>query len=738
MHDAPNNTSPENRHVATPRILGRHTALDDVDKPHASLMLIEYIASHAPAFDNIPLPHRLRHAIHLWKLFVHDDHDVLRMIERGYDMQWKQSPPASRPTPFALSRDPHVRQLVLHEHNRLRELGVLRPARATTAFHRWFAIPKKDHSKVRLIADLRQLNEHIRDPPAFKMETIEHVRSMMQPGDWMVTFDLQDAYYHLPIAEQNLQHLCLLGPDGDICQLTAMPMGFADSGRVLTRTLQQVTRLLRTAGIRCSIYVDDGIVLGQSADGARDHGNLSIRFLQALGFTINLPKCHLEPTQRHQHLGFALDTVAMRLSLTQARIDKIRNLARQSLQAHWSGNHLTLRQLAQLQGTLTASWPAATNTRYISQPIERAIRWLQRHHHGWDAPLQHLPTTVVQALKTLRSTTWTHATTAPIHKTQTPDYILNTDASDYGMGAWLLAHNNQQGRFHTMDSLSAPWSRSMISESINLKEATTVAIATNQFHLDTRIPPNSTLLIECDNAATLSYLRRRGGRLQHLAAALAPVFALCLRHNWHVQTRYISTHLNTTADDLSRLRRTAAPQWLEQVLQPHEWTTTAELRRLVHHLIQPTLDAFATITNRAVNRFCARLPHIEAQSNDGLLTSWRAERVFAAPPTPLLPQVLAKIFNEPEATIALIGPMWPQQPWFATIRQLQQHYQATLLTLPAQTTVQCSPHGDGTHSDNSYTTAFGIPTKEIFLLIVPAEPNPNGAYLARRTPKQQQ
>lgn len=31
----------------------------------------------------------------------------------------------------------------------------------------------------------------------FKMETVKDVRSMLRPGVWGATIDLQDAYYHI-------------------------------------------------------------------------------------------------------------------------------------------------------------------------------------------------------------------------------------------------------------------------------------------------------------------------------------------------------------------------------------------------------------------------------------------------------------------------------------------------------------------------------------------------------------
>ncbi|KAJ1095718.1 hypothetical protein NDU88_000876, partial [Pleurodeles waltl] len=48
------------------------------------------------------------------------------------------------------------------------------------------------------ILDLRDLNYFLKKEK-FKMLTLAQVLSALDPGDWMVALDLQDAYFHIPI-----------------------------------------------------------------------------------------------------------------------------------------------------------------------------------------------------------------------------------------------------------------------------------------------------------------------------------------------------------------------------------------------------------------------------------------------------------------------------------------------------------------------------------------------------------
>ncbi|WP_432490569.1 hypothetical protein, partial [Flavonifractor plautii] len=53
-----------------------------------------------------------------------------------------------------------------------------------------------------------------------------------------------------------------------------------------------------------------------------------------------------------------------------------------------------------------------------------------------------------------------------------------------------------------------------------------------------------------------------------------------------------------------------------------------------------------------------------------LLTSrWPEARLYAFPPVKILPMVLYKI-KEERASVILVAPNWPNQPWFVDLREL--------------------------------------------------------------------
>ncbi len=64
-----------------------------------------------------------------------------------------------------------------------------------------FVIPKKETGKYHPIFHLKALNQFIRYED-FKMECLDNVKYLICRNDWLVTLDLQDAYFVVPVTSQ--------------------------------------------------------------------------------------------------------------------------------------------------------------------------------------------------------------------------------------------------------------------------------------------------------------------------------------------------------------------------------------------------------------------------------------------------------------------------------------------------------------------------------------------------------
>uniref|UniRef100_A0A1X7VWX4 Reverse transcriptase domain-containing protein n=1 Tax=Amphimedon queenslandica TaxID=400682 RepID=A0A1X7VWX4_AMPQE len=67
--------------------------------------------------------------------------------------------------------------------------------------------------------------------------------------------------------------------------------------------------------IRLVVYTNDILLMAETKEKARDQASSLIYMLQCLGFTVNMEKMVLDPSQCLEFLGFMIDTTKMQLSL---------------------------------------------------------------------------------------------------------------------------------------------------------------------------------------------------------------------------------------------------------------------------------------------------------------------------------------------------------------------------------------------------------------------------------------
>ena len=83
---------------------------------------------------------------------------------------------------------------------------------------------------------------------------------IIQKGDWFAKIDLQDAYLTVPVyaEDKDFLHFSWKGIN---YRFTCLPFGLASSPWAFTKLLKPVVAHLRSAGIRCIIYLDDTLIM---------------------------------------------------------------------------------------------------------------------------------------------------------------------------------------------------------------------------------------------------------------------------------------------------------------------------------------------------------------------------------------------------------------------------------------------------------------------------------------------
>jgi len=146
----------------------------------------------------LPVGCRLLHFKQIWEQHTTDAH-LIQMVTSGVQIDFADVlPPLSRdPLPLREGGDlwpilqPHVEDMI-------RKGAVVRVPDNMLGFRsRVFLVPKKT-GDLRPVINLKPLNQFIKKEK-FKMETQRAIRAAVQQGDWVVSIDLKDAFFHIPI-----------------------------------------------------------------------------------------------------------------------------------------------------------------------------------------------------------------------------------------------------------------------------------------------------------------------------------------------------------------------------------------------------------------------------------------------------------------------------------------------------------------------------------------------------------
>ncbi|KAG1540261.1 hypothetical protein G6F49_012172 [Rhizopus delemar] len=242
-----------------------------------------------------------------------------------------------------------------------------------------FTIPKKTGG-CRPVFNLRALNQYI-DCPHFKMETIQQVSLMAQPGDYMTSIDLSDAFLHLPVHPEHRRYLRFYWK-GSVYQFKTTPFGLSIVPYWFTKVTKPILEWARQQGIRLSAYLDDWITLGKTKAEATKHTQMILQCLTSLGWPVNLKKSQTQPTQTLEHLGFELDSQTMTARLPGKKLRDLRKSIQQLIKQPTSTPRTIQSVIMRIQAATFAIFPARLYTQHLLQLKNH----LMKSHPDWVRP----------------------------------------------------------------------------------------------------------------------------------------------------------------------------------------------------------------------------------------------------------------------------------------------------------------------------------------------------------------
>lgn len=572
---------------------------------------------------------QLKIFLKVWQSLGAPSH-VIQLIS-GYKIPFCLKPPLIHPV--LIPKHFHTKpSLVMDQQlkNLIRQ-GVLEPVSSSPSFVSGLFLVPKGSDAVRTIFNLQRLNNFILTSN-FHLTNMYKVPDFLQPRDWLVKFDLKDAYFHVPV---HPVHRCFLRViyKGQLLQMTCLPFGLATSPKAFATITNWVAQLLRDQGVRVIVYLDDFLLVSQSRELLLYQTSQAIQLVQSLGFSINFKKSSLVPKHRLEFLGVEWDTWENCRSLPREKILKIDLSVKKFLIT----KSASLKQTQQLLGLLNfASFVVPRGRLRTRELMFHSIRLLK-------CPVNKkfpLPKIVLGELK------WwlTHTMLANPIQQPPPEFFLATDASAQGWGGQLN------------DLLySGSWSQHERMLHSNVLELLAILkilkIVMSQLK-------NKCLSISSDNRSVVAYLRNEGGTKSSTLMKLTFKILTLLDQN-HVQMsiHFIPGRYNSVADRLSRSRGIS------------EWHLTEQATTLIFSLLGvPEVDLFASHRAHVVPLYVSMdLTDSNALYVNAFSQVWNYERAWLFPPPSLIPRVLSHL-NSASGSYLLAVPKWEKVFWRSDLR----------------------------------------------------------------------
>jgi len=476
-----------------------------------------------------------------------------------------------------------------------------------------------------------------------KYETLQDLAQVLRPGDALLQWDVKDAYHHLKLRLDDRRYLAFRTL-GRIFVPVSMPFGLRVAPLTWTKVIRPVVQHLRGLGCRMIAYVDDfggapPAEPGEPATAAQ--AAAAYTMIESLFQRLGL---RLHPTKGVRHgptaiplLGHVVDTVQAEFRLPEDRVDKLVVMAvalsrSASANRRWV-NFPALRRFCGTAVSTTLSVPAA---RYRLRSFFTAMQC--RHPRSGDARLGH------QALRDLlwwvALQRW--AATGRAIWPGAASMLLDTDASNLGWGAVLNQAAEARG-FHAADRNGLH---------INCLELGAITLALRSFQA--LIPAGTVIRLRTDSMVALGVLEAGSSRSPVLMSQYRELYELCAVLQVELRVEHIPSVLNEWADRLSRENDST------------DWTLgVAAFRRLEARYGPHSVDLFATELTTRCPRFFSRRHCPGALGVNALRHPWVNENAWANPPFHLVGAVVYHTVAT-GATVTLVAPVWPAQPWWRT------------------------------------------------------------------------
>ena len=576
---------------------------------------------------------RLRSSLEAWRRMGASNW-VLKVLEQGYKLPFLSLPPIAQFKNHS-SCSQHE-SFVSSAVEDLLACGAAIPANGTDV-HVVSPLGVVEGKKLRLILDLRYVNKHLAKY-RFRCDGLDCFAEMYQQGDWLVQFDLKSAYHHIEIWEPHVKYLGFQWK-GVLYLFRALPFGLSTAPYCFYKVTRVLVKWWRGQGLRCFLFYDDGSLAHQKEQVCAYQG-LGVREdILRCGFLLSEPKCHWDPRQYVECLGYEADMLKGMFHVPERRWDKMMSV----LSHVWENRHsVKARTVAAFVGhVMSMRLAIGPVTRLWTRSLYRRI--MRARHYG---EFLHLDADACRELGFWRDRFSGDAcgTSFPIWpRSAKAEVVTYSDASNWAWGGHLsvdcrqvVAHGNwaagEQGH-----ERSSTW-RELRAVRLVLQSTMESLRGKNVVH-------------KTDNQ-NVERIIRNGSRVAALQEEAVGIYDLCMRHFVRLSVQWIPREMNTRADYLSKF------------VCRDDYRLDASVFDMLDKRWGPhSLDVFASHLSAQLPRFFSQFWCPGSEGVDAFSHSWAGENNWLFPPPYLISRVLAHM-EEGGEDGTLVVPFWPSQRWW--------------------------------------------------------------------------
>lgn len=184
-----------------------------------------------------------------------------------------------------------------------------------------------------------------------KYEDISKAIHMLRASIFLATFDFKSGYHNVSV---NKIHQKYFGFSWNqkFYEFTVLPFGFMSAPFIFTKLFKPLLARWRSLGINMCLYLDDGLVCGESAEDVDRSLELIRKDLKSAGVLLATEKCQLEPSPTGSWLGFDIDLANRTLAISRSGVEK----AVRRLTSLRSLRKPSLRERMRCTGTIVSMW----------------------------------------------------------------------------------------------------------------------------------------------------------------------------------------------------------------------------------------------------------------------------------------------------------------------------------------------------------------------------------------------